>query len=60
LSINIPAGTQPETVLRIPGEGLPHMRTRQRGNMMLKLKVTIPKNLTQSQIDIINQLKLGK
>jgi DnaJ-class molecular chaperone len=60
LSINIPAGTQPETVLRIPGEGLPHMRTRQRGNMMLKLKVLIPKNLTQPQIDIINQLKLGK
>jgi DnaJ-class molecular chaperone len=60
LSINIPAGTQPETVLRIPGEGLLHMRTRQRGNMMLKLKVLIPKNLTQPQIDIINQLKLGK
>ena len=60
LSINIPAGTQPETVLRVPGEGLPHMRTRQRGNMMLKIRVAIPKNLTQSQIDTINQLKLGK
>lgn len=59
LSINIPAGTQPETVMRIPGEGLPHMRTRHRGNMMLKLKVSIPKNLSQSQIDTITQLKLG-
>ncbi len=60
LSINIPPGTQPETVMRIPGEGLPHMRTRQRGNMMLKLKVSIPKNLSQTQIDAINQIKLGK
>ncbi len=59
LSINIPAGTQPETILRIPGEGLPQMRTRQKGNMMLKIKVAIPKNLTQSQIDTINKLKLG-
>lgn len=59
LSINIPAGTQPETVMRIPGEGLPHMRTRQRGNMMLKIKVSVPKNLSQTQIDTINQLKLG-
>jgi curved DNA-binding protein len=59
LSINIPAGTQPETMLRIPGEGLSHMRTRQRGNMMLKIKVSIPKNLTRTQIDTVNQLKLG-
>lgn len=60
LSINIPAGTQPETMLRITGEGLPHMRTRQRGNMFLKIKVSIPKNLNQSQIEKINQLKYGQ
>lgn len=59
LSINIPAGTQPETMMRITGEGLPHMRTRQRGNLFLKIKVTIPKNLNQSQIEKINQLKYG-
>ena len=59
LSINIPAGTQPETMMRITGEGLPHMRTRQRGNLFLKVKVTIPKNLNQSQIEKINQLKYG-
>jgi DnaJ-class molecular chaperone len=57
LSINIPSGTQPETVLRIPGEGLPNMRTRQRGNAMLKIKVAIPKNLTKAQIEKINKVK---
>lgn len=59
LSINIPAGTQPETMMRITGEGLPHMRTRQRGNLFLKIKVTIPKNLNQNQIEKVNQLKYG-
>jgi curved DNA-binding protein len=59
LSINIPAGSQPETVLRVPGEGMPDMRTRQRGHMMLKIKVVIPKNLTASQIEQINQIKTG-
>jgi len=59
LSINIPAGTQPESVLRIPGEGLPNMRTKQRGNVMLKIKVLIPKNLNAIQIEKINQIKHG-
>ena len=59
LSINIPAGTQPETMLRVTGEGIPHMRTRQKGNLFLKIKVSIPKNLNQSQIEKINQLKYG-
>ena len=49
LSITIPAGTQPETVLSCRGEGLPHMRTKQRGNLLIKIKVRIPKNLTIDQ-----------
>jgi curved DNA-binding protein len=57
LSITIPAGTQPETVMRIPGEGLPHMRTRQRGHLLIKIKVAIPKNLTKEQIEKIQQIK---
>ena len=58
-SINIPAGTQPETVLRLPGEGLPNMRSKQRGNMMLKIKVAIPKNLTKEQVEKINHIRTG-
>jgi len=60
LSITIPPGTQPETVLSCKGEGLPHMRTRQRGNLLLKIKVRVPKNLTTEQLDTIKQLKEGK
>ena len=59
LSITVPAGTQPETMLRITGEGLPHMRTRLRGHLMLKIKVRVPKNLTSSEIDQIKKLKQG-
>jgi curved DNA-binding protein len=57
LSITIPAGTQPETVMRVAGEGLPQMRTRQRGHMLVKIKVTVPKNLSKEQVDTIRQLK---
>jgi molecular chaperone DnaJ len=57
LSITIPAGTQPDTIMRVTGEGLPQMRTRQRGHMLIKIKVVIPKNLNNDQIETIKQLK---
>lgn len=59
LTITIPPGTQPETVLSCRGEGLPHMRTRVRGNLLIKIKVSIPKNLNQKEIEIVKSLKEG-
>jgi DnaJ-class molecular chaperone len=57
LDITVPPGTQPETILSCRGEGLPNMRTRQRGNLLIKIKVSIPKNLSFSQLTKIQQLK---
>lgn len=59
LDITIPAGTQPETVLSCRGEGLPNVRTRQRGNLLLKIKVNIPRNLTPEQIAKVKEIKDG-
>ncbi len=59
LNINIPKGTQPETVLSCRGEGLPNMRTRQRGNLLIKIKVKVPKNLNTEQEQLIKQIKDG-
>lgn len=57
LTINIPAGTQPSTILSCKGEGLPVMRTRARGNLLIQIKVDIPKNLTQDQKQRIENFK---
>lgn len=59
LNINIPAGTQPETVMSCRGEGLPQMRTRQRGNLLIKIKVVVPKDLTISQKQLVEQIRNG-
>lgn len=59
LSMSLPPGTQPDTVMSCKGEGLPNMRNRQRGNLLIRIKVAIPKNLTPEQIDVINQIKQG-
>ena len=58
LNIGIPAGTQPDTVLSCRGEGLPNMRTKVRGNLLIKIQIEIPKNLNSEQKDVVEQTKL--
>lgn len=59
LNITIPSGTQPETVLSCRGEGLPNIRSKVRGNLLIKIKVTVPKNLSVDQLKKIQTLKDG-
>ena len=55
LTINVPAGTQPGTVLSCKGEGLPVMRSRARGNLLIGINIDIPRNLTQEEISKIKE-----
>jgi DnaJ-class molecular chaperone len=57
LTITVPAGAQPDMLLNCKGEGLPHMRTGQRGNLFVRIKVDIPKNLNILQKQLVEQLK---
>lgn len=59
LDITVPAGTQPDTVLSCRGEGLPNIRTKQRGNLLIKIKVLIPRNLSQEQLEKVKEIKDG-
>lgn len=59
LEITVPAGCQPETVLSCRNEGLPNMRSKLRGNLLVKIKVRIPKIVDQKNKDLIEQIKNG-
>lgn len=59
LNISIPRGMQPDTILSCKGEGLPNVRTRQRGNLLIKIKVKVPKNLNTEQESLIKQIRDG-
>ena len=59
LSMSLPPGTQPDTVMSCKGEGLPNMRTRQRGNLLIRIKVTVPKVINPEQINLIQRIKQG-
>ena len=48
-TIDLPAGTQPETVYRLAKKGMPRLRRRGRGEMFVHIGVTIPTDLTDEQ-----------
>jgi curved DNA-binding protein len=57
LSIGVPQGTKHGTVLSCRGEGLPVMRSKNRGNLLIMIKVDMPKNLSQAQLEKIKSLR---
>jgi len=58
IEINIPAGTQPDTLLSCKGEGLPNINSRVRGNLQIRIKASITK-YNNEQINKIKNLKNG-
>ena len=59
LNINVPKGTQPDSILSCREEGLPNMRTRRRGNLLVRIKIEIPRNLNSTQMEKVKNLKDG-
>jgi curved DNA-binding protein len=57
LTINVPQGTKHGTILSCRGEGLPIMRSRNRGNLLIMIKIDMPRNLSSSQLDKIKSLR---
>ena len=58
IEINVPKGTQPDTLLSCRGEGLPNMSTKIRGNLQIRLKGKIP-SLSEKMLNKILEIKNG-
>jgi DnaJ-class molecular chaperone len=57
VTIRIPPGTQPDTLVRLSGKGVPHLRGSGRGDHYVRIKVTVPKKLTRKQKELLEQLQ---
>jgi molecular chaperone DnaJ len=55
--IFIQPGTQPNTVIDFPGEGVPSVQNGMKGNLYLNIQVAIPKDLTEEQKALVEKLK---
>ncbi|NPA90532.1 MAG: molecular chaperone DnaJ [Chloroflexi bacterium] len=63
VKLSIPPGTQPGKVIRLKGHGVPDMRNpNRRGDMLVTVRVVIPKKLTPEQRELFRKLgeTLGK
>lgn len=56
LKVKIPVGAQPGQLMRMRGQGMPVMDTDLYGDLIVELKVSIPRNLTTEQKDLIENL----
>lgn len=56
IKIKIRPGTQPGTLIRLSGKGVKHLQGSRRGDLYIRLIVTIPEKLTSRQKQLIKEL----
>lgn len=60
LTAKVDAGTQPDTVLRLRGKGLPQFGGGARGDLYVRVQVRIPQRLSDRQRRLFEQLRAGE
>jgi molecular chaperone DnaJ len=59
--LTIPSGTQPGATFRIPGEGMPNLRSNSRGDLLVEVELKTPTDLTPKQEKLLKEfLKLSE
>lgn len=57
VSVTIPPGTQPGTMLRLLGKGLPEFSSGRYGELYLRIEVHIPENLSAEERELYERLR---
>lgn len=55
--VKIPRGTQTGSTFRLKGKGIPHLRGYGCGDQVLETVVTVPKNLTRKQEELLKEFE---
>ena len=59
VALRIPEATQQGRVIRLRGQGMPGLKTKtkERGDLLVRVNVTLPEQLTDREKDLIGQLR---
>lgn len=58
VKLTIPAGTQPEQVIRIAGRGMPRLKNPEtKGDLFVRVKIRMPRNLSGEQKKLLEQAR---
>lgn len=52
----VPPGTQPGQVFRLEGKGMPRLRRGGRGDQLVKVKVEVPRRLSERERELLLEL----
>jgi len=55
--ISIPPGSDPGKILRLAGKGIPEFNSEFRGDILIRLKLKIPKELNETQLKFLSTYK---
>ena len=55
--IKVEAGSQPNTIIKLKGKGLPTMNSRSRGDLYVRIVVNIPKKLSKHQKNLLQEFE---
>lgn len=56
-TLKIPSGTQSETIFRLKGRGIPHIRGSGAGDEMIRVKVEVPTKLSSKQKELLEEFE---
>jgi len=57
VTVKVPAGTQPDEVLRLRGKGLPYYGNKDRGSLNIRIQIHIPEKLSRKERDLYERLQ---
>ncbi len=57
LKIKVPAGTQHNTIFKCKGHGVPALHSTSRGNLLVKITIDTPINLSDKHLEMVNLLQ---
>ena len=55
-TIRVPAGTQPGARIRVEGQGVPMLRGRGHGDLILQVEVKLPTKLSREEEKLLRQI----
>lgn len=55
--INVEQGSQPNTIIKLKGKGVPRLSSRGRGDQYVRLVINIPKNLNKNQKNLLKEFE---
>ncbi|MCL5434987.1 MAG: hypothetical protein M1405_01220 [Patescibacteria group bacterium] len=60
VKLRIPSGTQPDTIIRLRGKGISHLRGSGKGDHYVRIKIVVPKNLSSRQKELLKEFDSSK